>query len=62
MSRSLSGVASSGSVPFHSVAASRIYSRLHGLELGRRLHLEQRRFLQPAAADHVEIREMREAS
>ena len=41
-------------------AASRRYSACTASSSGRRLHLEQRRFLEPAAADHVEIGNERE--
>ena len=60
MSRSFIGTADSGSLPSHSVAASRRYSLLHRFELRRVLHLEQRRLLQAAAADHVEVGEVRQ--
>ena len=56
------GCASSGSVPAQSCGGEAHVFVLHRLELGRRLHLEQRRLLQAAAADHVEVGEMRDAS
>ena len=49
ISRSFIGRVSSGSVPAHNVAARRRYSFCHRLEFRRRLHLEQRRFLQAAS-------------
>ena len=42
--------------------ASRRYSSCTASSSGDRLHLEQRRLLQAAAADDVEVREMRHAS
>ena len=57
-----SAPASSGSVPAHSASASRRYSSCTASTSGRGLHLEQRRLLQAAAPDHVEVREVREAS
>ena len=49
----------SGSVPAQSVAASRRYSCCTASSSGDGVHLEQRRLLQPAAADHVEVGEVR---
>ncbi len=49
---------SSGSVPAQRVSASRRYSACTASSLGRGLHLEQRRLLQPRAADHVEVGEV----
>ncbi len=43
--------------PRHSRSASDMIFVLHRLDLGRGLHLEQRAFLQPAAAHRVEIAE-----
>ena len=60
MSRSFIGAPSSGSVPAQQRRGEPQVFVLHRLELRRRLHLEQRRLLQAAAADHVEVGEMRQ--